>query len=261
MPSATSSSCSTAAIAGMCAAGPQPPLALAPTKATLSLSSIPAIIGHLRKGRPHGTDRWHCLSSEFRHVASSAFKIYAQAYTTYAPAYKLGIVAFMADSPDPAPRPVSTRGPRLFSEEQAKAFLGLIRAGAALERVLDRGLADEQGIGLHQFEVLLFLASASADHSMPMTELRRHTPLSQSRVSRVVSGLETEGLVRREDDPTDSRAINVVLTPHGMATFEAARPRHQSDLDDHLFSILTDVEIRQLATITTKLLAAEQNQR
>ena len=167
----------------------------------------------------------------------------------------------MTDPPGPAPGPDLTRGPRLFSEEQATAFLGLIRAGAALERALDRSLADEHCIGLHQFEVLLFLANASADHSMPMTELRRRTPLSQSRVSRIVSGLEAEGLVRRETHPADSRAITVGLTQRGMATFEAARPRHRLDLQEHLFSILTDVEIRQLATITTKILAAEQNQR
>jgi DNA-binding MarR family transcriptional regulator len=165
------------------------------------------------------------------------------------------MVAVMADSPDSAPRSVSTTGPRLFSEVQAEAFLGLIRAGTALERALDRGLADEHGIGLHQFEVLLFLATSSADHTMPMTELRRRTPLSQSRVSRVVSSLEAEGLVRRETDPTDSRAVTVILTPKGMANFEAARPRHHRDLDKHLFSILSDAEIRQLATITTKLLA------
>lgn len=166
----------------------------------------------------------------------------------------------MVDSGDSASPPASAGGPRLFSEEQAKAFLGLIRAGAALERALDRGLADEHGIGLHQFEVLLFLASCSG-HTMPMTELRRRTPLSQSRVSRVVSGMEAEGLVRRETDPVDTRSINVVMTPQGMATFEAARPRHRRDLEEHLFSILNDAEIRQLATITTKLLDAEQNHR
>jgi DNA-binding MarR family transcriptional regulator len=165
----------------------------------------------------------------------------------------------MTDTPEPVP--VLVDGPHLFSEEQAKAFLGLIRAGAALERALDRGLAVEHGIGLHQFEVLLFLATSSADYSMPMTELRRRTPLSQSRVSRVVSGLEAEGLVRRETDPADSRAVNVVLTPRGMATFEAARPRHQDDLHEHLFSILSDTEIRQLAAITIKILSAEQNRR
>lgn len=167
----------------------------------------------------------------------------------------------MVDQSDPAPRPVSHSGPRLFSEEQATAFLGLIRAGAALERALDRGLADEHGIGLHEFEILLLLATSSADHSMAMTELRRRTPLSQSRVSRVVSGLETKGLVRREADPTDSRAVTVVLTPQGMATFEAARPRHRHDLEEHLFSILSDAEIRQLTVITAKLLASEEEHR
>ncbi len=167
----------------------------------------------------------------------------------------------MTDSPDPAPGIEPTRGPRLFTEAQAKAFLGLILAGAALERVLDRGLADEHGIGLHQFEVLLFLATTSDDHKLPMTELRRRTPLSQSRVSRVVSGLEAEGLVRREIDPTDSRAVNVVLTPQGMATYEAAQPRHHRDVEENLVSILTDVEIRQLATITAKLLDTQLGQR
>ena len=166
----------------------------------------------------------------------------------------------MTDPSGSAFRPVHTNGPRLFSEEQARAFLGLIRAGAALERALDRSLANEHGIGLHQFEVLLFLASASDDHTMAMTELRRRTPLSQSRVSRVVSGLEAEGLVRRETDPEDSRAINVVMTPQGMATFQAARPRHHKDLQEHLFSILTDAEISSLATITSKILATEPNQ-
>ena len=169
------------------------------------------------------------------------------------------MLAVMAGSPEPEARYVRTAGPRLFSEVQAQAFLGLIRAGASLERSLDRGLADEHGIGLHQFEVLLFLATSSADHTMAMTELRRRTPLSQSRVSRVVSGLEAEGLVRREADPSDSRAVTVALTPKGMETFENARPRHQRDLDEHLFSILSEAEIRQLATITGKLLASRED--
>lgn len=149
----------------------------------------------------------------------------------------------------------------MFSEDRAKAFLGLIRSGAALERALDRGLSDEHGIGLHEFEVLLFLATSSPDHRMPMTELRRRTPLSQSRVSRVVSGLEADGLVRREPDPTDSRAIVVVLTRQGEVTLEAAQPRHQRDLDEYLFSILTDSEIRQLSAMTSKLLASEPYRR
>jgi DNA-binding MarR family transcriptional regulator len=167
----------------------------------------------------------------------------------------------MAESPGELPRLDPTTGPRLFSQDQATAFLGLIRAGAALERALDDGLTEQHHIGLHEFEVLVFLASSSPDNTLPMTELRRRTPLSQSRVSRVVSGLEAKGLVRRETDPTDSRAVTVTLTPKGQETLTAALPRHHRDLEEHLFSILTATEIRQLASITSKLLAAEQYQR
>lgn len=167
----------------------------------------------------------------------------------------------MADAPGGTHGDPSTAGPHLFSEDQAKAFLGLIRAGSALESALDSGLVNEHDIGLHEFEVLLFLATSSPDTGLPMTHLRRRTPLSQSRLSRVVSGLEAKGLVRRATDPADSRAVIVSLTPEGKSTFDAARPRHQRDLDDYLFSILTATEIRHLADITSKLLAAQQYRR
>jgi DNA-binding MarR family transcriptional regulator len=85
-----------------------------------------------------------------------------------------------------------------------------------------------------------------------MTELRRRTPLSQSRVSRVVIGLEADGLVRRASGPTDSRAVSVAITPRGLEIFDAARPRHHRDLHEHRFSILTEDEIGQLATITVE---------
>ena len=174
------------------------------------------------------------------------------------PTHRSCIIASMPHTPDPVPGGARTTDARLFSEDEATAFLGLIRAGAALERALDRGLADREGMGLHEFEVLLFLAGSPSGDSLRMTELRRRTPLSQSRVSRVVSGLEVRGLVRREADPSDSRAVTVVLTDQGRATFEGARPHHVRDLHENLLSILTEVEIRQLARITTKLLASAQ---
>jgi len=169
------------------------------------------------------------------------------------------IFTAMTTSRHQPPGPAPTSRQHLFSEEQAKAFLGLIRAGDVLARALDRGLVEDHDIGLHQFEVLLFLAVASDNGCLPMTELRRRTPLSQSRVSRIVSGLEGIGLVRREADPRDSRAVTVTITPQGLEVFEAARPRHQHDLHEHLFSILSDDELSQLAAITAKILAAQQN--
>ena len=151
---------------------------------------------------------------------------------------------------------VDRDGTRYLSPEHATAFLGLIRAGDSVFRALDRSLQTEHGISLHEYEVLLFLAVFSTDHTMMMTELRRRTPLSQSRVSRVVSGLEDEGLVRRTTDPTDKRAVTVTLTQQGLEKYRSAQDQHLRDLDQHLFSVLTEREIGQLAAITTKILAA-----
>jgi DNA-binding MarR family transcriptional regulator len=152
-------------------------------------------------------------------------------------------------------------GTRYLSLEYANAFLGLIRASDSVFRALDRSLQGRHGISLHEYEVLLFLAVLSTDHSMPMTELRRRTPLSQSRVSRVVSGLEDSGLVRRTTDNVDKRAVTVTLTRQGLEKYQSAQDRHLRDLDQHLFSVLTEREINQLAGITTKILAAHRDQR
>jgi DNA-binding MarR family transcriptional regulator len=147
-------------------------------------------------------------------------------------------------------------GIKYVSREYANAFLGLLRASDSVFRALDRSLQDGYGISLHEYEVLLFLSVFSTDHTMPMTELRRRTPLSQSRVSRVVSGLEDRGLVRRTTNSTDNRAVTVKLTRQGLEKYQSAQDRHLRDLDQHLFSALTEREITQLAAITAKILAA-----
>lgn len=155
---------------------------------------------------------------------------------------------------------VERNGTKYLSRDHASAFLGLIRASDSVFRALDRSLQDEHGISLHEYEVLLFLSVFSPNHSMAMTELRRRTPLSQSRVSRVVSGLEDRGLVRRTTDEADKRAVTVTLTRQGLEKYQSAQDRHLEDLDRHLFSLLTEREIKQLAAITAKILAAHRDQ-
>ncbi len=156
---------------------------------------------------------------------------------------------------------VENDGTKYLTREYANAFLGLIRASDSIFRALDRSLQDGHGISLHEYEVLLFLAVFSQDNTMPMTELRHRTPLSQSRVSRVVSGLEDGGLVRRSTDDVDKRAVTVTLTQQGLEKYQSAQDRHLRDLDQYLFSVLTESEINQLAAITSKIIAAPRARR
>lgn len=137
---------------------------------------------------------------------------------------------------------------------RAQAFLGLVRAGAAVARDVDATLQARHHISLHAFEVLLHLAVFSPDRRLRLTQLIEQAPLSQSRVSRLVGDLEARGLVRRATSAEDRRGIEVRLTDAGLAVFRDAQESHLHDLDMRLFSRLSWEEVTSLAEITAKLL-------
>lgn len=139
--------------------------------------------------------------------------------------------------------------------EQARAFLGLIRAGEELDRRLDEELEQRHGLGLRAFEVLLFLAEFSPDGSKRMAELTAQAPLSQSRMSRLVADLEGRGWVQRSRAEDDGRGVRVSITAAGRRKFKAAQATHLQDLERFFFDRLSQGEVRQLASITAKLLA------
>lgn len=140
---------------------------------------------------------------------------------------------------------------------EARAFLGLIRAGERLERRLDEELERRHGLGLRAFEVLLFLDAFSPDGTKRMAELSAQAPLSQSRVSRLVADLEQKGWVERLRAADDGRGVAVAITPAGRAKFRAAQEDHLEDLDRLFFGKLTQTEVRQLARIASKLLEGD----
>lgn len=53
-------------------------------------------------------------------------------------------------------------------------------------------------------------------------------------MSRIVAGLEAEGLVRREVDPEDRRLVRVRATGKGVRLLERARRRRVADLAERL---------------------------
>jgi DNA-binding MarR family transcriptional regulator len=150
-------------------------------------------------------------------------------------------------------------GLKYLPPRRASAFLGLVRAGYALDRELDQELEREHGIGLRAFEVLLFLAVFAREGALRIGELIERTPLSQSRVSRLVAELEARGLVERSAADGDRRGVLVSLTPRGVETFKAAQDTHLAGLERRLFSRLTESEIRQLARITSKILREDRS--
>ena len=138
--------------------------------------------------------------------------------------------------------------------QRASAFLGLVRAGETLARGLDAELERDHGISLRAHEVLVVLALFAPGGRLRMAELNERTPLSQSRVSRLVAELEARGLVLRSPADGDGRGVQVSITARGIEKFRAAQDTHLAGLERLLFARLTERETRQLAALTGKIL-------
>ena len=88
-----------------------------------------------------------------------------------------------------------------------------------------------------------------------LTELARAEQVTAATMSKLVSALEAEGLVRREPDPDDARAVRLHPTPRARRILERGRAKRTHYLDS-LFAGLSDEEreiVRQAAEIVDRL--------
>lgn len=90
-------------------------------------------------------------------------------------------------------------------------------------------------------------------------DLAAYTVTEQSTLSRALDGLATEGLIRREPDPQDSRGIRVHLTPLGRETFERFWP-HMAQGYATMFRGVSEDERRAFVVTLQKLLANVEEQ-
>lgn len=85
-----------------------------------------------------------------------------------------------------------------------------------------------------------------------MSDLSRHLDVTPRNVTKLVDGLEAEGLVRREGHPEDRRATLIAITPAGM---EASKESFlKSAATQQLFNELTPDDRDQLYRVLNKLL-------
>jgi DNA-binding MarR family transcriptional regulator len=98
---------------------------------------------------------------------------------------------------------------------------------------LGHELDERHGLSLHEFEVLARLASD--DHEQHrMQQLADATQLTQSALSRLVSRLEREGLVKRSMCDIDRRGIYACLADRGLERYQEALPTYRAVLAESL---------------------------
>ena len=102
--------------------------------------------------------------------------------------------------------------------------------------------------------LLSALATVRAHGPLRLADLAQLETVSAPSITRLVAELEAKGLVSRQTDPDDGRAILISVTDQGVAAIASARAARAAMIAE-LFEPLTEDEI---ASITAALPALEK---
>lgn len=98
------------------------------------------------------------------------------------------------------------------------------------------------------------LAVLSVVEGPLIRELSVLTVVEQSTLSRALEQLTNDGLIRRETDAADSRAVRVFITDAGRASFESLWP-HMAEAQARMFRGIPEEERRAFVATLQKMLA------
>ena len=137
-----------------------------------------------------------------------------------------------------------------------RAWTRLLRAYAVTARCLSPALLEEHGLTLNDYEALKLLAEAEG-RRMRRVDLAAALSLSASGVTRLLEGLEEDGLVVRATCPHDRRVAYAQLTDEGALRLRAASCGHAASIRDLLEDTLTEAELDELAELLGRVAGDE----
>ena len=129
-----------------------------------------------------------------------------------------------------------------------RAWTRLLRAYTATARCLSPALLEEHGLTLNDYEALTLLVDADG-RRMRRVDLAGALSLSASGVTRLLEGLEEDGLVERATCPHDRRVAYAQLTDEGATRLQAASCGHAASIRGLLEETLTEAELDRLAEL------------
>jgi DNA-binding MarR family transcriptional regulator len=142
---------------------------------------------------------------------------------------------------------------RWLTEEEQRAWRGLLRMTSQLNARMNRQLQDEYGISLADYDVLVVLSEAP-EGRLRVFEVADALAWEQSRVSHQLARMQRRGLITREDCATDARGAFAVLTGAGRAAIERAAPAHVDTVRQLVFDGLGPGHLTALTEVTTRVL-------
>jgi len=128
----------------------------------------------------------------------------------------------------------------------------LLRGHAAVRRSVAAHLQDNHGLTINDYEALLLLSRANG-RSMRRVDLAKALQLSASGVTRLLEGLERQGLVARALCEKDGRVTYAVLTEPGQRKLDQASGSHVAAVRAVFEQRYTRAELDTLAQLLARL--------
>ena len=140
----------------------------------------------------------------------------------------------------------------LVSGVELRAWSNFLRAHAAIRRELDRELVTEHGLTISDFEVLYRLSKAP-NRMLRRVDLAQNVLLTPSGITRLLDGLESCGLVKKEACKSDARVVYAKLTDKGQKRLDAASKDHLASVRDLFRERFSEDELEMLASMLERL--------
>lgn len=118
---------------------------------------------------------------------------------------------------------------------------------------VNRDLQHHVGLTLAENLVLCQVAMAPGQ-SLRMADIAQQLTIAKSAVTKTVDRLEERGLITRQPDPSDRRAVHATLTTAGAKLFTAAQPAFADAVQRHFAGRITQAEVRRLAGLSQRVL-------
>lgn len=141
---------------------------------------------------------------------------------------------------------------RKLSSERVQAFGLLLEGYQRLASRIEADLKADSGLSLSELEVLIHLAN-EPDGQLRPRDLADKCVMTTSGCTRLLDRLEDQKMLERHPHDSDRRGLVVELTHRGRRWLESILPEHLESLERHLWSVLSDRELRQLGAMMRKI--------
>jgi DNA-binding MarR family transcriptional regulator len=124
-----------------------------------------------------------------------------------------------------------------LSSSEEVLWRAMMRIVKVMPRVLDSDLIRGAGLTASEYTTIMHLSEAP-NRELRMADLASVTGLSASRMTRLVDGLQSSGLVTKTASSVDARGNVAKLTKQGLAKLRSAWPVHLESVRRHFFEAI-----------------------